>query len=136
MRKFLFILASTTTFATVDLAGAQYLPPGGVAPGYNWREDRAQDDWRNNTWREERAKEDWRYNTWQEKRAREDWRYNGPNGNAEDGTTNNATNTAVTSTVVTAECQRLAASRGIPRTNVPHSLWDSFMEQCQAGQIK
>jgi len=66
MRNFLFILASTATLAMMNPAVAQmYLPPGprgiGVAPGYTapgkttpgymWREQRANDDWRNNTWR-------------------------------------------------------------------------------------
>src|ERR1019366_1399788 len=60
MRNFLFILASTATLAIVDPAKAQmYLPPTNpstaitrgytapsTTPGYNWREQRANDDWR------------------------------------------------------------------------------------------
>jgi hypothetical protein len=48
--------------------------PGYAAPGYNWREQRANEDWRNNTWREQRANEDWRTNNWRQQRANEDWR--------------------------------------------------------------
>jgi hypothetical protein len=87
MRNFLFVLASTATLTMMNPAVAQYLPPapggigvapgytapGNTTPGYMWREQRANDDWRNNTWREQRANEDWRNNTWQEKRAIEDW---------------------------------------------------------------
>jgi hypothetical protein len=74
MRKFLFIYASIATLAIVDSAQAQYLPSDGVNPGYKWREERAQDDWRNNTWREQRLNEDWRNNNWRTQRANEDWR--------------------------------------------------------------
>jgi hypothetical protein len=97
MKKFLFLLASTTTLVMVDVAGAQYPPtlggtgiappytapaytapgytaPGTTAPGYMWREQRANDDWRNNTWREQRLNEDWRNNNWRQQRANEDWR--------------------------------------------------------------
>ena len=34
--------------------------PGYTAPGYNWREQRANEDWRTNNWRQQRANEDWR----------------------------------------------------------------------------
>jgi len=97
MRKFLFILASTATLAMVGSARAQYLPPtvGGVNPGYNWRQDHAQDDWRKNTWREETARADWRNNTSQEKRAKEGWRYDGREDFAKDRTKNNAKDTTV-----------------------------------------
>jgi hypothetical protein len=84
MRKFLFLLASTATLAMINPAVAQmYLPPapGGIgvspgytAPGYNWREQRANDDWRNNSWREQRFDEDSRNNNWREQRANDDWR--------------------------------------------------------------
>src|SRR5690242_18161647 len=48
---------------------------GRAAPGYQWREDRAVEDWRNKTWREQQAKEnDYRTNNWREERANEDWR--------------------------------------------------------------
>jgi hypothetical protein len=65
-------------------AAPSYTPPGYAAPaspspsytapGYNWREQRANEDWRNNTWREQRANEDWRSNDWRQQRANEDWR--------------------------------------------------------------
>src|SRR6478736_842888 len=108
MRKFLFILASTASLAVIDSARSQYVPypsdpgyrvapaqpqygaptPGRVAPGYNWREQRAQDDWRNNTWRENLQQDDWRNNNWREKRTNEDWRQR--EGYAKDRTRNNA----------------------------------------------
>ncbi len=97
MTKLLFISASIAALAMLDPARAQmYLPPtpGGIgvapsyrapdytapgykgyaAPGYQWREQRANSDWRNNTWREERLNEDWRTNNWRTQRANEDWR--------------------------------------------------------------
>ena len=122
--------------AMVGPLSAQYLPPGGVDPGYKWREERAQDDWRNNTWREQGTKQDWRNNTWQEKRANEDRQYSGHDGFANGETKTFSTTTAATDATVTARCQRLAASRGIPQTKVPHSLWDSFIAECQAGKIR
>jgi hypothetical protein len=87
LRKFLFV-ATIATLATMNPAAAQYLPPApgsvGVAPGYTapsntspgykWREQRANDDWRNNTWREQRLNEDLRNNSWRTHRANEDWR--------------------------------------------------------------
>jgi hypothetical protein len=54
-------------------AAPGYAAPGTTAPGYMWREQRANDDWRNNTWREQRLNEDWRYNNWRQQRAKEDW---------------------------------------------------------------
>jgi hypothetical protein len=55
--------------------GAPTTPtPGYTAPGYSWREQRANEDWRNNTWREQRTNEDWRTNNWRQQRANEDWR--------------------------------------------------------------
>lgn len=50
-------------------------PPSGYAlPGFNWREDRGDADWRNNTWRENRFDEDWRNRNWQTRRELQDWR--------------------------------------------------------------
>jgi hypothetical protein len=57
MRKFLFVLASTGSLATMNAAIAQYAPgyyapgyyaPGYYAPGYTWRDrrERATEDWR------------------------------------------------------------------------------------------
>jgi hypothetical protein len=75
----------------IDSARPQYVPPalGRDSPGYNWREQRAQDDWRNNTWRENREQNDWRNNTWREQRANEDWQQR--EDYAKDRTKNNAT---------------------------------------------
>jgi hypothetical protein len=97
MRKILFacsvlIIASS---ATVDLARAQpYVPqpanpvdpvvpgyapnyapsvPSG-APGFQWRDQRGDSDWRNNTWREDRVDQDWRNGNWQTRREVDDWR--------------------------------------------------------------
>jgi hypothetical protein len=95
MKKMLFIfLASATSLAFTLPAHAQYVPypvnPGyagaPVSPqydprasrspsaGYQWREQRAQDDWRNNSWRERVQQEDWRTNNWRVERRNEDWR--------------------------------------------------------------
>jgi hypothetical protein len=104
MRNLLFVLASTATLAMMNPARAQgYLPPvnpgvavapgyvapgyvapgyvapgytapSSTAPGYMWREQRANEDWRNNTWREQRLNEDVRNNNWRTQRANEDWR--------------------------------------------------------------
>ena len=88
MRNFLFILASTASLAMIDPARSQYVPypaspgytmaPGYTAPsttpGYNWREQRGNDDWRNNTFREQRFDENSRNNNWRTQRANEDWR--------------------------------------------------------------
>src|SRR5690349_3827197 len=93
MKKILFISASIATLAMAYPARAQYVPsqpdpgyifapvtpqygppaPSGATPGYKWREQRANEDWRNNTWREQRASEDWRNNNWRTQRANEDW---------------------------------------------------------------
>jgi hypothetical protein len=98
MSKFLFILASTATLAMTGPASAQIYPslapPAGIAvtpgftPGYTWREQRANEDWRNNTWREQRDQEDWRNNNWRTQRTNEDWRQR--DDFAKDRTPNNA----------------------------------------------
>jgi len=118
MKKFLFISASIAMLGIVDSAQAQYgyAPPPGyggaagpqyygavpqyvptpqyapsvgrAAPGSQWREDRAQGDWRNNTWREKLQQDDWRTNNWRERRANEDWRER--EGYAKQRTKNNA----------------------------------------------
>ena len=100
MRDLLFVVASAAALATANPAMAQmylppspgvtgppsytpptytptppsYTPPGATAPSYSWRDQRANDDWRNNTWREQRINEDWRNNNWRQERANEDWR--------------------------------------------------------------
>jgi len=105
MRKFLFILASTASLVMIDPARPQYVPypsvpvapappqygpptPGEVTPGHNWREQRANEDWRNNTWREQPANNNLRNDTWREQRANEDWRQR--EDYAKDRTPNNA----------------------------------------------
>jgi hypothetical protein len=65
-------------------AGAQYAQPFGYAPlgqqnappAYNWRQDRANDNRRDNTWREPREDLNGRQKTWRDDQARQDWRYN------------------------------------------------------------
>ena len=106
MRTLLFTLASIATVTMVDPGRAQYVYPsapgpmvvptqpryaptiGGAAPGYKWRDERANEDWRNNTWREHRENEDWRNRDWRTQRANEDWRER--KDNAKELTPNNA----------------------------------------------
>jgi hypothetical protein len=108
MKIFLFTLVSAASLVMIDPARPQYVPyqasPGYTmapaspqygpglgqsAPGYQWRDERAQGDWRNNTWREQRTNEDWRSNNWRTQRANEDWRER--ENSAKDRTKNNAT---------------------------------------------
>jgi hypothetical protein len=67
----------TPGYRTPGYGSPGYAAPGGgpayTAPGTKWREQRANEDWRNNTWREQRTKEDWRTNDWRQQRANEDW---------------------------------------------------------------
>ena len=86
------VAATLGLLMTADRANAQYVPPaiGGAPPGYNWREQRTQEDWRNNTWREDRTKSDWRNNTWQDQRAKEDLRARGYTNPKESKQNNNA----------------------------------------------
>jgi hypothetical protein len=53
-----------------------YAPYGSFnySPGYQWRDQRGDNDWRNNTWREDRVDEDWRNRNWQTQRTLDDWR--------------------------------------------------------------
>jgi hypothetical protein len=94
MKKMLFIFLTTVCLDFWTPARAQYVPypanPGytgtpalpqydqrasrGYSGGYQWREQRAQEDWRNNTWRERLQQEDWRTNNWRVERRNEDWR--------------------------------------------------------------
>jgi len=100
MRDLIFVVASAAALATANPATAQmYLPPspgvtfppsytpptyaptapgqtspGATAPSYSWRNQRANEDWRNNTWREQPINEGWRDNNWRQERANEDWR--------------------------------------------------------------
>ena len=69
-------------------AGPQYGPAlGRQAPGYQWREERATTDWRNNTWRETQP-DVTRKETWREQRTNEDWHQR--EGYAKETTKNNA----------------------------------------------
>lgn len=90
-------LAGFGYLMVTDIAGAQYAPPavGGAPPGYTWREQRTQGDWRNNTWREDRTKSDWRNNTWQEQRTKEDLRARGYANPKEPKQNNNAADTSI-----------------------------------------
>ena len=45
-----------------------------AAPGYQWRDERGDSDWRNNSWREDRVDQDWRNRNWQTRREVDDWR--------------------------------------------------------------
>src|SRR6516225_4435434 len=78
MRQFLFVSAFTVSLAVITPAMSQPWPSGigsgpppataypptaapttpnyggNTAPGYQWRDQRANSDWRNNTWREQR----------------------------------------------------------------------------------
>jgi len=103
MKKLVSIfLASATSSAFALPAHAQYVPypanPGyvatptapryndpranqydpradrGYSAGYQWRDQRAYEDWRNNTWRERTQQGDWRTNDWRVERGNEDWR--------------------------------------------------------------
>jgi len=102
MKKLVLIfLASATSLAFAFPAHAQYVPypanPGyvvtptapqydpranqydpradrGYSAPYQWRDQRAQEDWRNNTWRERNQQGDWRTKDWRVERGNEDWR--------------------------------------------------------------
>ena len=62
MRKFLFVLASTGSLATMNAAIAQYpapgyYAPGYTAPGYMWREQRLNDERRTNPLQDRQLRE-------------------------------------------------------------------------------
>ena len=121
MRQFLLVSAFTVSLAVITPAMAQPWPGGigsgpppataypptaapttpsyggNTAPGYQWRDQRANTDWRNNTWREQRFNEDWRNNNWRTQRLEEDWRQRGNLENQR--TPNNATETGYVSGV-------------------------------------
>ena len=121
MRKFLFVSAFTVSLAVITPAMAQPWPSGigsgpppataypptaapatpsyggNTAPRYQWRDQRANTDWRNDTWREQRFNEDWHNNNWRTQRLEEDWQQR---GNLEkQRTPNNATGTGYVSGV-------------------------------------
>lgn len=76
MKTGLCVLTAIAVLAIGTPATAQIFanPPAPSAPAPSWREQRALDDWRNNTWRERRFDQDWRNNDWRQRRANEDWR--------------------------------------------------------------
>jgi hypothetical protein len=76
MKKLLLPLALVIS-ASTHPAMAQYDSAPDVTPGYDWRAQRGNQDWRNNTWREQRFDRDWRNNNWRQQRANEDWRERG-----------------------------------------------------------
>src|SRR5262249_24418196 len=76
-------------YATPGYTVPGYTAPGYTVPGYMWREQRANEDWRNNTWREQRYDETLRNNNWRSERANEDWRQR--EDYAKQSTPNNAT---------------------------------------------
>ena len=106
MKKTLLVLVSIAAIIRPAMAQYSYsatpgptLPytPGATLPGsppdtsrhgYDWREQRGSQDWRNNTWREQRFDQDWRNNDWRQNRANEDWQQR--EENAKERTPNNA----------------------------------------------
>jgi len=74
-------------------AAPGYVSPGASSgyalPGYQWRQERGDIDWRNNTWREDRFDNDWRNNNWQTRRELRDWQVRQDYSNIR--TPNNAT---------------------------------------------
>lgn len=94
---------------TPPSAAPQYGPTlGRQAPGYQWREERATTDWRNNTWRE-RQPDVTRNQTWREERANEDWHQR--QGYARETTKNNAADRG------NVECGVGAAGSSVPCQN-------------------
>ena len=77
------ITRAVLLFALVVIAGTARAQPyvaqptspnSGYTPGYQWRDQRGENDWRNNTWREDRVDENWRNRNWQTQRILDDWR--------------------------------------------------------------
>ena len=151
MRKFLFVSAFTVSLAVITPAMAQPWPSGigsgptpataypptaapdttprygaNTAPGYQWRDQRANTDWRNNTWREQRFNEDWRNNNWRTQRAEEDWQQR---GNLEkQRTPNNATGTGYVSGVT----RPIAGTNNVP-TETNNNPAENNAGECAIG---
>ena len=70
--KMSFFVLAFTTWAIATPAMAQY-SAADSSRGYDWREQRGSQDWRNNTWREHQVDQDWRNRQWRQQRANEDW---------------------------------------------------------------
>lgn|SRR5262245_44727470 len=113
-------------------AAPQYGPAlGRQAPGYQWREERATSDWRNNTWRE-RQPDVTRKETWREERANEDWHQR--QGYAKETTRNNAADRGYV------ECGVGAAGTSVPcqnyRTEKPKSnTVEQTSVECGPGSV-
>ena len=104
---------------------------GRQAPGYQWREERAETDWRNNTWRE-RQPDVTRNETWREQRANEDWHQR--QGYAKETTRNNAVDRGYV------ECGVGAAGTSVPcqnyRTEKPKSnTVEQTSVECGPGSV-
>jgi len=149
MRQFLFVSAFTVSLAVIAPAMAQPWPSGigsgpppataypptaapttpnyggNTAPGYQWRDQRANTDWRNNTWREQRFNEDWRNNNWRTQRAQEDWQQR---GNLEkQRTPNNATETGYVGGV------RPTAGTNNTPTETNNNPTENYVGECAIG---
>ena len=113
--------------------------PGATQPGYMWREQRAGEDWRNNTWREQRTYEDVRTNSWRQERAKEDWQQRQkiekekvPNNATETGYLNGCPTGAPTSTCQSNPAGSINASgatnaAGVTSSGAPSSAAPSLV---------
>src|SRR3974390_2323305 len=155
MRKFLFVSAFTVSLAVITPAMAQpwpgvigsgpppatAYPPtaapmtpsygGNTAPGYQWRDQRANSDWGNHTWREQRLNENWGNNNWRTQRLEEDWQQR---GNLEkQRTPNNATETGSVSGRPTAGTNNTPTEKknNATENNVGESAIGAQEEPCQ-----
>jgi hypothetical protein len=72
MRTVFFVLISACAVVLTGPALGQYAAPD-YNTGYDWREQRASQDWRDNTWRQQRFDQDWHNNSWRQQRENEDW---------------------------------------------------------------
>jgi len=150
MRGFLLILGFLMGVTMISPARSQYVPYpaspaytppsaapqygpalGRQAPGYQWREQRATTDWRNNTWRESQP-DVTRNKTWREQRATEDWHQQ--QGYAKETTKNNAADRGYVECGVGASgtsvpCQKSATEKS--RSNVV----DRTSVECGPGSV-
>jgi hypothetical protein len=121
---FLFAVIATAPFANAQPYVSQSAIPNysvapsfapsntfNYSPGYQWRDQRGDNDWRNNTWREDRVDEDWRNRNWQTQRSLDDWRQR------EDYSKIRTPNNAADKGYV--ECGKGAAGSGAPCDNYP-----------------
>ena len=73
MKMILLAVTSTVALTIIQPALAQYSAPNSRS-GYDWREQRGTQDWRNNTWRERQFDQNSQNNNWRKQRANEDWK--------------------------------------------------------------